>query len=183
MRLKYRIGDTVKTLEDDGGKLFPIGTIGVIGEIDPTASDESCYKVVANGDYWWYSETMLESCEPKTYERGLSDAWELAKRVATLNSSDRREVFGTVYTNDVFVRFSYKEAFEIISEYDKKEKISVGDVVRINESGYNSVVMKIKDDKASLRYDDGSEVEWSVNALIKTGKHIDIEGLLRKIGE
>lgn len=57
---EIKVGSRVKTLEDNAGgmKLFPIGTIGVVGKID--VDDECPYRVDVGDDYWWYSKDMLE---------------------------------------------------------------------------------------------------------------------------
>lgn len=54
------VGTRVRTLEDNAGgvELFPIGTIGVVGDID--ADDECPYRVDVGDEHWWYSRDMVE---------------------------------------------------------------------------------------------------------------------------
>jgi hypothetical protein len=57
----FRIGDKVRTLVEtvEGDKLFPVGTIGVITDID---NDELPYRVESEefNDCWYYPEYALE---------------------------------------------------------------------------------------------------------------------------
>lgn len=57
---KVKVGTRVRTLEDNAGgvKLFPIGTIGVVGKIDD--DDECPYRIDTDEDWFWYSRDMFE---------------------------------------------------------------------------------------------------------------------------
>jgi hypothetical protein len=61
VNFKFYIGDKVKTLVEtvEGDKLFPVGTIGVITDID---NDELPYRVESEefNDCWYYPEYALE---------------------------------------------------------------------------------------------------------------------------
>lgn len=60
---EIKVGDKVRTVKDidsHGIKLFPIGTIGQVTEIDDNDYIKP-YKVTADyNDYWYYSRDMLE---------------------------------------------------------------------------------------------------------------------------
>jgi len=60
--IKYKVGDTVRTLVDtdmNGAKVFPRGTIGTITEIIKTRHYP--YRVEANGKWWYYyNDNMIE---------------------------------------------------------------------------------------------------------------------------
>ena len=64
VNFKFYIGDKVRTLVEmvDGYKLFPVGTIGVITNID---NDELPYGVYSEefNDTWYYPEDALELIE------------------------------------------------------------------------------------------------------------------------
>lgn len=67
MDLKFKIGDRVETIKERdsmGNKLFPIGTKGIITGV--TNGDTHPYRVDAYGDYWYYSDDMLELAKEET---------------------------------------------------------------------------------------------------------------------
>lgn len=67
---EIKVGDKVRTLKDrdcHNIKLFPLGTIGEVTEIDNDCVNP--YKVEANNDYWWYSRDMLEVVDVEIKER------------------------------------------------------------------------------------------------------------------
>lgn len=59
------------------------------------------------------------------YERGLNDAWELARKLSNLGFNDtRKEIFGEKYglSIDIIKDFSVDEVEAKIEEYEKKQK-------------------------------------------------------------
>lgn len=188
--MRFKLGDRVKTTADDNGDLFPVGTVGVIGDID--AGDPYPYKVIASNDYWWYTEDMLEPYEEKTYEQGLEDAWELAKKIVLnpidngLPNDEIKKIFdseeGFVSSYWVMNNLSYEETLAKIEAYEKEKEIKVGDVVT-NGKYICAVTKKIDENNSVILYGDGCFGKVENKFLEKTGKHIDIESLLRQIGE
>ncbi len=142
------------------------------------------------GDAYVFSNDELCFADEivKTYELGLNDAWNFAKNLIKTDHRQRNEIFGLDNScngiRDVYERFTPQEALAKIEAYEKeKAEIKVGDVVTRNANGFNGIVTSIKNGDANVMYDDGSTTVWSAKNLTKTGKHIDIEGLLRQIGE
>lgn len=135
----------------------------------------------------WVSEDEIIPAD-KTYTQGFADAWELAKKICYepkkggFSNAELMEIFGTVIIEEIYDRFTVEEALAEISEYEEKNEINVGDVVE-GLSGYKAVVTVIGSDRIQVMFDDGSHTEWNPKAIKKTGKHIDIESLLRQIGE
>ena len=133
----------------------------------------------------WVSEDKIFPMD-KTYADGLKDAWELAKKILFkeygYSAQQIYNIFGDGAMQSV-KKLSYAEALAKIEAYEKEKEIKVGDVVRRNENGFNGIVTTIKYGEAFVMYNDGSSTSWSVKGLIKTGKHIDIESLLKQIGE
>ena len=140
----------------------------------------------------WVSEDKIIPMD-KTYEMGLTDAWELAKKVVCsvvkggFSCDEFEKRFGDIYTEDVFVKYTAEEALAKIESYEKKNEIKAGDVVYYSKDGdisMQSIVTKIEGNVVYTVYSDGScGREYYPNDLKKTGKHIDIESLLRQIGE
>lgn len=123
----------------------------------------------------------------KTYEQGLADAWELAKKIVLkaekggFNYDDFVRIFGIGDYTTLFEKMTVEEALAKIEAYEKEKEIKVGDVVRCES--HICVVTHLVHNNAYVMWDDGSNGCYKLNDLKKTGKHIDIELLLRQIGE
>ena len=123
--------------------------------------------------------------EHKTYSQGLADAWKLAKKVYNMKIADIDEIFGVnggFY--EVMRDFTYEETLAKIEAYEFMQKIQEGDVVEASD-GIKGVVAKILPGGGlNIIHENGL---FSANCpdvmCKKTGKHIDIERLLRQIGE
>lgn len=124
----------------------------------------------------------------KTYEMGLNDAWELAKKIyhapcdGGLENSEIEEIFGCKF-GSVTYKYTAEEALAKIEAYEKEKEIKVGDVVKHTTEMIEGVVTMVTDVDAYITWIDGSCGHRELEYLIKTGKHIDIESLLRQIGE
>lgn len=68
----------------------------------------------------WFDEDNLIKNQ-NTYEQGLNDAWELAKKIYQMSEHERYEVFGVpvAFTYDILCEFTVEEALEKIKEYKK----------------------------------------------------------------
>ena len=134
----------------------------------------------------WVSEDKIIPMG-KTYSDGLSDAWELAKKILNMKFDVAVEVFDCTRLFDVMEKFTPEEALAKIDAYEKEKEIKVGDVVYYSKDGdisTQSIVTKIEGNVVYTVYSDGScGREYYPNDLKKTGKHIDIESLLWQIGE
>ena len=124
---------------------------------------------------------------------GQNEAWELAQKIfrgAHNNGYSPKELaqmFGCEVSKPCIVENTYPEAAAKVAEWEKaKEEICVGDVVRFKEN--NSVefcVTQIDCDgylygvwRNGLTYSGRNPELWE-----KTGRHIDIDGFLKQIGE
>ena len=146
------------------------------------------YFVAVNYDsVHWVSEDKIIPMD-KTYEQGLSDAWELAKKICTLKNSEFDKVFGCVYFADAFYNFTPEEALAKIEAYEKeKSEIKVGDEVVHGIGGCETKFIVTSMSDGMIRGFDSNGIIHSFTFpnrfITKTGKHIDIESLLRQIGE
>ena len=178
--MKFKIGDEVL----------------VKTKIEEIRSD-GCYMCKTDLSSYLVSNIICkdENIESKAYEQGLADAWELAKKIALpyggnefmidtmFSASELESIFGSRCYDEVLSKFTAEEALAKIEAYEREKGIKVGDVVRTREDGFNCIVTTICSENAYVMYDDGSCGEWKVDELIKTGKYIDIKGLLKQIGE
>lgn len=175
----YKVGDEVYV------KAHVVGT-------DAKPFDGYGYKVQfldsVNKEWDWVSDKTISD---KTYEQGLADAWELAKKFRVrqsdggLSNSELLEIFGTTYIDMIFKNHTYEEALAKIEAYEREKEITVGDVVYGDDDPESFGVVTRKDSFGFyVMWDDGSSGrDKKPESLHKTDKHIDIEGLLKQIGE
>lgn len=132
----------------------------------------------------WIREEDIQSDSPMTAE----EAWELARRIVGcrehgLEETKRREIFSRDDAFDVFNLFSAKEAKVKIEAWEAEKEIKVGDVVDI--CGDKGIVTSFGTDGDAIHvlYLDGIVNSYRKGKDIKkTGRHIDIEGILNQIG-
>ena len=138
----------------------------------------------------WIREEDIQSDSPMTAE----EAWELARRIVGcrehgLEETKRREIFSRDDAFDVFNLFSVKEAKAKIEAWESENEIKVGDVVRSKH--YESreyLVTYISKNRimAGVCLQTGEVIpeksEVSTNSMVKTGRHINIDEILKQIG-
>lgn len=130
----------------------------------------------------------------KSYEDGLNDAWEAAKKIILLppaqggfNYGQLDSIFGHHYTKEIFNTNTASEAISKIDKYEKdkdKDGIKIGDEVIENTYDLLGVVIKVTPEelKAHVVFCNGGFGVFSFNELKKTGKHYDeIQVLLEKM--
>ena len=120
----------------------------------------------------------------RSYEDGLKDAWEAAKKITTLDAVEQKKLFGCLGIYYIAKEFSAQEAIKKIQQYEqeKEEQIQVGDEV-IATSG-KAVIVSINDDKDKARYiyHDSTLGFDKVCNLSKTGRHFpEIAAVLEKM--
>lgn len=127
----------------------------------------------------------------KTYEDGLREAWEMARKIICNTNhggfrvSELNEIFGSTEFDDVMGNYTPQEAAAKIAEWEDMKEICVGDVLRDRDTGKEVVVSctKLRNKKnIFVIYQDGSCGEDEKSDFVKTGRTIDIAGLLAQIG-
>lgn len=126
----------------------------------------------------------------KTYEMGLNDAWQLAKKIATetkdggIPCDDMCVMFGTDVIPTIFANFTFEDCRDKIEAYEnEKSKIEVGSVVKSCAGGFG-IVTRIEHDKYYVVWCDGSCNSYEKGRLTNTGKMEEsLKSLLRQIGE
>ena len=122
------------------------------------------------------------------YNKGLNDAWEVAKKFfADMKEDVLEEIFGEHWSFYKIMEMTPQEALAKLKAYEEAQnKIEIGDVVKstLYVDMNCGVVANITDDKASLVHKDGKfSVMVPLEFLVKTGEHIDIAKILEQIGD
>lgn len=139
----------------------------------------------------WEKEAVEKESEGKTYEDGLDEAWELAKKIICnveyggLHESELEQIFGYSEFDDVLKNYTPQEVAAKIAEWESKQEICVGDILQDKDTGKEVVVSHTESREAKnifVIFPDGSCGENEKRDFIKTGRTIDIEGLLAQIG-
>ena len=126
-------------------------------------------------------EKKIEEIEEIGYNKGLTDAWSLARKIVDLDYSERGKVFGNQIKSpiDALKCVDVNEAIAKLKEYEDS-KIEVGDVIKL-PSG-NGVVTNIDGENIVFMTKSG-EFAMLVGSVPKTGKHLEIKAILEQIGE
>lgn len=165
---KYKVGD--KVLVE-----------GEIKRIDSGDNYEFPYKVLIAGlERINFSEDELRHAT-KTYEDGLNDAWELARKIENkMSLVDLKHLFNSTKIADILDNFTPQEALAKIEAHGKSKQIEIGDVV-IDLDGNERVVLHIEATGKAQIFSKGGVTRIHKEHLKKTGRHIDIEHLLEQI--
>lgn len=160
-------------------------------------------KVEVMGDPWYllsnatsiyvpYLDKAAETLSTYTEQaraEGQNEAWELARKICLgkedggLPNDETYEIFNTHSPYDIMCEHTCPEAAAKVAEWEKaKEEIKVGDIV---EDGLGSIALSIRNAGGMLYlvFSDGSCGRHEPESWHKTGRHIDIDGLLKQIGE
>lgn len=119
------------------------------------------------------------------------EAWEIAKKILLhpanggFNSTELEEIFGRT---EHLWELSPQQAKAKIQAWEAEKEIKVGDEVEITYNGNKFFVSQIDNDDQNFPYngfDENLKIyhDWARNQLKKTGRHIDIDGILKQIGD
>lgn len=111
------------------------------------------------------------------------EAWEIAKNLfANYSNSELDEIFGKGWSFSKLMELTPQEAKAKIEAWEAEKEIKVGDVViRCGESCI--VTNESRDDGFyDVLFKDGTTGAYQRSSLKKTGRRIDINGLLKQIG-
>lgn len=169
--MKYKVGDEVlvkaRIIEANNTKTIPYTII----REKSTGSTFNCMRV-------------KESDIVQNPDMTAEEAWEIAKKILLypayggLNSTELEEIFGET---EHLWELTPQEAKAKIEAWKEQKEIKVGDVVKVDSK--NALVMRIDGgEECIMLFENGDSWCIRMNALKKTGRHIDIEGLLKQIG-
>lgn len=141
------------------------------------------------------AEKDLREVGERHYQKGLSDAWEAARKVVALSTVDRRKVFGSEYMYSILEKHTASECIEKIRAYEqeKEEQITKGDIVLIKSTPEVEILVTYADEEyvsgiALTEVDGNCEIgDQYTNIVIhkveKTGRHYEIAEVLAKMKE
>lgn len=191
---KYKVGDKFvieidKVLEN---KELPFGDESPLFKVKGFKSlvfDENGLDMLDKLDSDYINDNFGE-LQDEAYEAGLRDAWELAITIEHgLIKSELKEIFGM--DNELYIVNEYtpQEAKAKIEAWEKsKEEITVGEVVEVNLSDTNFYGMYLGEDRNFWWLFTNDSVPQRISKrdtvlIEKTGRHIDIQSVLEKIGD
>ena len=124
----------------------------------------------------------------ESYNKGLNDAWELAKKIAVLEDDggysceELENIFGHVATASVLKVFTPQEALAKVKAYeDERNEIKVGDVVKARGGWIESIVTKVDGYIIYRLFRDGScsfHTDFKED-FVKTGHFDSIDEFMR----
>ena len=140
------------------------------------------------------AEKDLREVGERHYKKGLSDAWEAARKICGsvtdggLNHSTLNAIFGSRYSMSIMHRFTASEATEKIRQYaQKQKKIKVGDEVENTQTGVKFIVTHIWFNNHGEKGVSGfnhnrSAFSTTIELVKKTGRHFpEIAAVLEKM--
>lgn len=111
------------------------------------------------------------------------EAWDIAKKLfADYSNAELDDIFGKGWSFPQLMELTPQQAKARIEAWEVEKGIKVGDEVEFN--GEIGVVTKIDGTEGfySLLFKNGETGAYQAKRLKKTGRHIDIDGLLKQIG-
>lgn len=121
----------------------------------------------------------------KGYEKGLSDAWECLKKIISMDISELNDIFNMCEwsSEDILENIRPREAIKKLKEWEEKQKINVGDLIK-SCGGSVAVVQYI--DAWDVWHCFGKDGNFTLDHELqryweKTGKHIDLTEIFKAL--
>ena len=119
-----------------------------------------------------------------TYSMTAEEAWELAKKILLYPDHELEEIFGRT---EPLLELTPQEVKAKIEAWEAEKEIKVGDVVIETSDAGNEYIccatqITSAQNSVCIVYADGSTNITLTKKLKKTGRHIDIKGILNQIG-
>lgn len=129
----------------------------------------------------------VQNCESYGYEKGLNDAWELARKIDFFDEKERTKIFGYLTSEYIKEHYTVQEALAKLEAYEKEQeqKIVAGDIVTtINgECEYLVTSVQLPNTLHTVNTRNGYLQTMKISSAKKTGKHIDIQKILDELKE
>lgn len=127
------------------------------------------------------NNAIKEKCD-KSYNKGLEDAWALARKIFTTDCATLQKALGHSDEGTIIMLLEPQKALELFEAYEKENEIKVGDVIEF-EDGTKAVVLDWFDDEIfALLTENGCVQNWNKKTdFRKTGRHIDITSVLEQL--
>lgn len=127
------------------------------------------------------------------YRKGLDDAWEAVKKLARMNTDTSESITGQFGLHNIMHNLTAYEAIKKIRQYEQKEKITKGDVVRLKSAPEVEILVTYADEEyvggmALTEVDDSCKIgdqytDIRIHKVEKTGRHYEIAEVLAKMKE
>lgn len=176
--MRFNIGDIVRVK----------GSVGIVDFID--LENEPRYRVSINGQEWWFSEDIMEPYAEKTYEQGLADAWELARRVIGHPSAggytmqELEDVFGIPCPASLLSELTIEEALAKLDEFERQQSLAPNMIVEDKEGIRALILDECGDDTFSVLTENGCVERWDREMCFSIReKTIDVSNLVQQIRE
>ena len=119
----------------------------------------------------------------KTYEDGLNDAWEVARKIGSADGYSCGELSDIFGSRSVGYVFDYLTASEAIDAIEKYERLKVGSEV-VDDIGNIAIVTRIIGDEVCVVYSDGITGISKKKDFKMTGRSFpQIEEVLKQMKE
>lgn len=99
--------------------------------------------------FWYVSETLIPA--NRTYEQGLKDAWELAKKMVLntydggIDAKELEKMFGVQDSYTIFKENDVKDVLAKVEAYKKEKEIKQWDVVEYGRNNIKILVTEINE--------------------------------------
>lgn len=128
----------------------------------------------------WVDKEVLHPVN-ESYNRGLNDAWELAKKIVLPDHlggytvDELKDIFGKNTFAPLMNTFTPQEALAKVKAYEEEQdEIKVGDVIKLRNWYTESIVTRVDGDIIYQLFTDGScGIYTNKEDLEKTGRHFD----------
>lgn len=170
-KMKFNVGDKVRTTkvyDFKGNELFPLNTIGKIGYVSASETDDLPYRIEHNGKTYWYSDDMLEKAEftKEDLKDGMLVEHRDGEKMIWLNGACRSvHIYCDGYLTDL-TNDCNKDADIMKAGYPSKDAVTLSDML---EYDFSEIIWERKEEPVTK---DVSLEE--LNALLKE-KYPDVE--------
>lgn len=147
------------------------------------ANTINCYRVSIGSSYFDIGEDSIIPIPDMTAE----EAWEIAREIETMRSDTLLKIFDTDNPYCILQDFSPQQAKAKIEAWEAEKEIKIGDEVEFDDTTNNLhrsmiVTSKFGESDYCGICKNGDTYCAHVSQLKKTGRHIDIDGILKQIG-
>lgn len=127
-------------------------------------------------------QAYTDTLRMDVYRKGLSDAWEAAKKIALMDTETSENVTGYFGLFRIMENLTPMQAIEKIRKYEQeKEEIKVGDEV-VSEDDIKAVVIDMDDYFLHVLDENGVVQGWPREDVAKAGRHFsEIAAVLEKM--
>ena len=116
----------------------------------------------------------------KSYNKGLNDAWDLAKKIVLLvrdggySGEELTRIFGDGSYGAILKAFTPQEALAKVKSYEERNKFRVGDVIKLKGTTHEAILTRVTETNICRLFKDGSCDSLSAKEdFEKTGEHFD----------